>query len=268
LNALGNIRESVEKLHQYYGTERLDDAMNHVYSEMVQFDYINWLPILEVCVSQNYLPENLLQLSMNYFMWKGNMKASADFARVLKHWKNKGLNDIEETYNFTPLQNFYQEFAFEEEGDQMKKILQTNISNELFNYNTAVLYSGLKTLYYSGYFENILLLRVYYSLNLLYYTQIWEFGIRKLKDFTGFNPGIPQQWVNVYFTTTGDNPEDSELFHHILPRNPKEIERSKDIFLVLGFNRNTGKLIRMVLFRQRVDKNKATAIWRNEMMFN
>jgi len=182
--------------------------------------------------------------------------------------KNKGLNDIEETYNFTPLQNFYQEFAFEEEGDQMKKILQTNISNELFNYNTAVLYSGLKTLYYSGYFENILLLRVYYSLNLLYYTQIWEFGIRKLKDFTGFNPGIPQQWVNVYFTTTGDNPEDSELFHHILPRNPKEIERSKDIFLVLGFNRNTGKLIRMVLFRQRVDKNKATAIWRNEMMFN
>lgn len=268
MKVLGNIRGSIDKLHQYYGTDRLDDAMNHVYSEMVQFDYINWLPILEVCVSQNYLPENLLHLCMNYYMWKGNMKASADFARALKHWKNKGLNDMGNQHSFIPLDHIFQEFAFEEESDQMKKILSNSIENEVFNYNTSILYSGLKIMYYSGVLENIILLRVYYSLNLLYYTQIWEFGIRKLKDFSSFNSGIQQQWVNVYFTTTGDNPEDSDLFNHILPRNPGEIERSKDLFLVLGFHRDTGKLIRMVLFRQRVEKTKAIAIWRNEMMQN
>jgi len=268
LRVLGNIRESVEKLHQYYGTDRLEDAMNHVYSEMVQFDYINWLPILEVCVSQNYLPENILHICMNYFMWKGNMKASADFAKVLKYWKNKGLNDIDDHQDFLTLNELYREFAFEEEGDQMKKILQEDIKNEDFNHNTSFFYSGLKSLYYSGILESIILLRVYYSYNLLYYTQIWEFGIRKLKAFSSYNPGILQQWVNIYFATTGYNPEDEELFQHILPTHPGEIERRKDLFLVLGFHRETGRLIKMVLFRQRTDKNKATAIWRNEMLQN
>ena len=268
MKLLGNIRESIDKLHQYYGTDRLDDAMNHVYSEMVQFDYINWLPILEVCVSQNYLPENLLNICMNYFMWKGNMKASADFARVLKYWKNKSLNDFERQQHFIPLNNIYRDFAYEEEGDQMKKILQNSIENHVYNYNTSFFYSGLKLLYYSGILENIMLLRVYYSYNLLYYTQIWEFGIRKLKLFSSYNSGILQQWVNIYFTTTGDNPKDAELFQHILPTHPGEIERYKDIFLVLGFHGETGKLIRMVLFRQRTDKNKSTAIWRNEMLQN
>jgi hypothetical protein len=268
LKVLGNIRESIDKLHQYYGTERLDDAMNHVYAEMVQFDYINWLPILEVCVSQNYLPENVLQMCMNYYMWKGNMKVSADFARVLKYWKNKGLNDMEGQTGFIPLHDIYRQFAFEEEGDQMKKILRDNIENDVFNYNTSFFYSGLKSLYYSGILENIMLLRVYFSYNLLYYTQIWEFGIRKLKTFSSYNPGILQQWVNIYFTTTGDNPSDADLFQHILPTNPGLIERRKDIFLVAGFNRKSGKLIRMVLFRQRADKNKATAIWRNELLQN
>jgi hypothetical protein len=268
LNVIGNIRESVDKLHQYYGTERLDDAMNQVYSEMVQFDYINWLPILEVCVSQNYLPENLLHICMNYFMWKGNMKASADFARVLKYWKNKGLHDMNDQQDFIPLSEIYREFAFEEEGDQMKKILSDNIDNDIFNYNTSLFYSSLKTLYYSGILENIMLLRVYYSYNLLYYAQIWEFGIRKLKVFSSYNPGILQQWVNIYFSTIGDESTDEDLFSHILPSHPDVIERRKDVFLVLGFNRVTGKLSRIVLFRQRTDKNKVTAIWRNEMLQN
>jgi hypothetical protein len=268
LKVLGNIRESIDKLHQYYGTDRLDDAMNNVYSEMIQFEYINWLPILEVCISQKYLPENLLHLCMNYFMWKGNMKASADFARVLKYWKNKGLNDMDDEQNFIPLSSLYKEFAKEEEVDEKKKILHANIENEIFNYNTASFYTGIKLLYYSGLLENIMLLRVYYCYNLLYYTQIWEFGIRKLKTFSGYNPGILQQWVNIYFTTTGNNPNDDDLFRHILPTHPGDIERRKDIYLVLGFHHETGKLIRMVLFRQRTDKNKATAIWRNEMMMN
>ena len=268
MKVLGNIRESVDKLHQYYGTERLEDAMNHVYSEMVQFDYINWLPILEVCVSQNYLPENLLHIGMNYFMWKGNMKVSADFARLLKYWKNKGLNDIEDQQYFIPLNEIYREFSFEEDADQMKKILRDKIENDVFHYNSAFFYSGLKSLYYSGILENIMLLRVYYSYNLLNYTQIWEYGILKLKKFSAYNPGILQQWVNIYFATTGDNPGDEDLFHHILPSSPGEIERKKDLFLILGFHRVTGKLIRMVLFRQRSDKNKATAIWRNDMMQN
>jgi hypothetical protein len=268
LKVISNIRESVEKLHQYYGTEKLDDAMNHVYSEMVQFDYINWLPILEVCVSQKYLPENLLQICMNYFMWKGNMKASADFARVLKYWKNKGLNDINEIQDFVPLSQIYREFEFEEESDKEKKILSKSIDDDVFNYNTTLFYTGLKSLYYSDILENIMLLRVYYSINLIYYTQIWEFGIRKLKTFSGFNPGIPQQWINIYFTTTGENPGDEELFQHILPKNPGEIERIKDVFLVLGFNRETGKLIRMVLFRQRADKTRAIPIWRIDSIQN
>ena len=268
MKVISNIRESVEKLHQYYGTDRLDDAMNHVYSEMVQFDFINWLPILEVCVSKNYLPENLLQLCMNYFMWKGNMKASADFARVLKYWKNKGLNDSNSQNDFIPLRHIYREFAFEEEGDQMKIILRNSIENDIYNYNTSLVYSALKTLYYTGFLENILLLRIYYSYNLLYYTQLWEFGIRKLKKFSPFNSGIPQQWINIYFSTTDEDPQDKELFQHILPHNPGEIERVKDLFLVLAFNRKTGKLIRIVLFRQRADKTKATAVWRNEILLN
>lgn len=242
--------------------------MNHVYSEMVQFEYINWLPILEVCISQKYLPENLLHICMNYFMWKGNMKASADFARVIKYWKNKGLNDMEGPFDFMPLKNLYEEFALEEEDDKKKSILYSNIENEVFNSNTSFFYSGLKLLYYSGILENIMLLRIYYSYNLLYYTQIREFGIRKLKSFSSYNPGIVQQWVNIYFTTTADDPADSELFKHILPANPGNIERKKDIYLVLGFHHETGKLIRMVLFRQRSDRNKATAVWRNEMMQN
>ncbi|MCB9000102.1 MAG: hypothetical protein H6540_08575 [Bacteroidales bacterium] len=268
MKVLGNIKESVDKLHQYYGTERLEDAMNQVYSEMVQFDYINWLPILEVCVSQKYLPENLLNICMNYFMWKGNMKASAEFARVLKYWKNKGLNDMDEQHGFIPLNEIYREFELEEEGDQMKKILHNKIENDIFNYNTSFFYSGLKALYYSGFLENIMLLRVYFSYNLLYYTQIWEFGVRKLKSFSSYNPGILQQWVNIYFSTTGDNPADEELFRHILPGHPGEIERKKDIFLVLGFHRETGKLIRMVLFRQRSTHNKPFAVWRNQMLEN
>jgi len=268
LKVLGNIKESIDKLHQFYGTEKLEDAMNHVHAEMVQFDYINWLPILEVCVSKNYLPNNLLHIGMNYFMWKGDMKASADFARVLKYWKNKGLNDIEDNRDFLLLSEMYREFALEEEADQVKKILQNPLENDIFNHNTSFFYTGLKALYYSGILENIMLLRIYYSYNLLYYTQIWEFGIRKLKTFSGYNPGILQQWVNIYFSTIGDNPSDSDLFQHILPSNPGEIERRKDIFLVLGFHRQTGKLIRMVLFRQRADKNKFTAVWRNEMLQN
>lgn len=269
MNLLGNIRVSIDKLHQYYGTEKLDDAMNHVYAEMIRFDYINWLPILEVCVSQNYLPENLLQICMNYYMWKGNMKASADFAKVLKHWKNKGLNDIDEPQDFKSLYEFYREFEFEEEGDQMKRIIQhNNLDNEVFNYNTAYFYTGLKHLYYSGILENIMIIRVYYSYNLMYYTQIWEFGIRKLKSFNIYGTSILQQWVNVYVTSTGDDPDDSDLFLHTLPHHPGIIERGNDIFLLLAFHRNTGKLIRMVLFRQRIDQTNATAIWRNEMMEN
>ena len=46
MKVIGNIRGSVDKLHQYYGTYRLDDAMNHVYSEMVQFDYIRESSVL------------------------------------------------------------------------------------------------------------------------------------------------------------------------------------------------------------------------------
>lgn len=268
MNVLGNIRESVDKLHQYYGTDRLEDAMNQVYSEMVQFDYIHWLPILEVCVSQKYLPDNLLHICMNYFMWKGNMKASADFARVLKYWKNKGLNDIYDQQLFIPLNEIFREFEHEEEGDKRKRILRDKIENDIFNYNTSFFYSGIKCLYYSGEFENVMLLRVYYSYNLLYYTQTWEFGIRKMKTFSAYNPGILQQWVNIYFTTTGDNPADEELFRHILPAFPGDIERKKDIFLVLAFHRETGKMIRMVLFRQRADRHKATAIWRHEMLLN
>jgi hypothetical protein len=265
---LSNIRESIDKIHQYYGTYRLDDAMNHVYSEMIQFDYLNWLPILEVCISQKYLPENLLHMCMNYFMWKGNMKASADFARILKHWKNKGLNDLDDPKDFITLKNIYQEFASEEVEDQKKKILYANIENDVFNYNTSFFYTGLKLLYYSGTFENIMLLRIYYSYNLLYYTQIWEFGIRKLKSFSVYNPGILQQWINIYFTSTGDNPRDEDLFQHILPADPAGIERRKDIFMVLGFHCETGRLIRMVLFRKRSDSNKSTVIWRNEMLEN
>jgi len=268
LRVLGNIKDSVDKLHQYYGTDRLEDAMNHVYSEMVQFDYINWLPILEVCVSQNYLPENLLHICMNYFMWKGNMKASADFAKVIKYWKNKGLNDMDDAQDFLSLKDIYHEFASVEDGDQMKIILQQKIEINVFNHNTSFFYSGLKALYYAGILDNIMLLRVYYSHNVLLYNQIWEFGIRKLKSFSSYNPGILQQWVNVYFATTGENPGDEELFQHILPSHPGDIERRKDVFLVLGFQRSTGKLIRMILFRQRTDKNKSVSIWRNEMLQN
>ncbi len=268
MKVIGNIRESIDKLHQYYGTDRLDDAMHQVYSEMVQFDYINWLPILEVCVANNYLPENLLRICMNYFMWKGNMKASADFARVLKYWNNKGLNNLgDQPYNI-PLKEIYGEFAFEEEMDQMKRILRDTLDVDIYNHNTSFFYSGLKSLYYSGILENIMLLRVFYSYNLLYYTQIWEFGIRKLKTFSSYSPGILQQWLNIYFTTTGDDPGDADLFNHILPTKPKEVERRKDLFLVLGFHRENGKLIRMVLFRQRSDRNKATPIWRHEMLLN
>jgi hypothetical protein len=268
MKVIGTIKESVDKLHQYYGTERLEDAMNHVYTEMIQFDYINWLPILEVCVSKNYLPENLLHICLNYFMWKGNMKASADFARVLKYWKNKGLNEFEDQPDLIPLNDLYKEFEFEEERDQMKKIMLNRIEDEIFNDNTTRFYSCIKSIYYSGLIENIMLLRVYYSNNLLYYTQIWELGIRKLKTFTGYNEGILQQWINVYFTTTGSDPSDSELLEHILPEHPGNIERRKDLFLVAGFNRETGRLNRIILFRQRTDKDKPFPIWRESMILN
>jgi len=268
LKVLGNIRDSIDKLHQYYGSDSLNEAMHQVYSEIVQFDYSNWLPIFEVCVINNYLPENLLRICMNYFMWKGDMKASADFARVLKSWNNKGLDYLAVPSSNIPLNEVYREFALEEEADQMKRIMRDTLNNDIFNHNTSFFYSGLKSLYYSGNLENILLLRVYFSYNLLYYTQIWEFGIRKLKTFSSYSPGILQQWLNIYFTTIGDDPGDADLFNHILPTHPKEIERRKDLFLVLGFHRENGKLIRMVLFRQRSDRNKAIPIWRHEMLFN
>jgi hypothetical protein len=268
MKLVGNIRDSIEKIHQYYGTEYLDEAMNHVYAEMIQFDYINWLPVLEICVSKNYLPENLLQICMNYYMWKGNMKVSADFARVLKYWKNKGLNDLYDSNNFVPLNEIYNEFAGESELDRVKKFLNHNIETAVYEYNNSFFYSGLKTLYFSGVLNNILIIRIYYSCNLLNYHQTWEYGIRKLKSFSPNNDGITQQWINVYFSEMDDNSSDDELFKNILPCAPGLIERYKDYFIVLGFNGHSGKLTRMILYKQLSEKSKPSICWRLEMIQN
>ena len=262
------IGESIDKVHKYYGTDSLEDAMNHVHAEMVQFGHINWLPILEVCVSQNYLPDNILDICMNYYLWKGDLKISAEFARVLRFWKNKGLNEDWMRGKLIPLSDFAREFTVLEEEDAMRRVLTENIDGEIYQNNSAYLYSGLKTLYYTGYLDKIMLLRIFYSSSILNYKQMWEFGIRKLKNFTNYNPGIVQEWTNVYFSTVNENPTDEDLFTHILPINPFLIERKNDKFLVLGFNKINGSLIRMILFKQRGDRKLPAVVWRGEMMVN
>jgi hypothetical protein len=262
------LSESIDKVHKYYGTDNLADAMNHVHAEMLQFGNINWLPILEVSVSRNYLPENILDICMNYFLWKGDMKTSAEFARIIRFWRNKGLNEEWMRKQLIPLNDFIREFTTLEEEDKMRRVLSENIDKEICNNNTGYLYSGLKTLYYGGYLEKIMLLRIFYSDSILNYIQIWEFGIRKLKSFTPYNQDINQEWINVYFTAVGDNPSDDELFNHILPGNPSMIERRHDKFLVLGFNKMKGSINKMILFRQLSERKSPMIIWRNEMLVN
>jgi hypothetical protein len=268
MKVISTIGACINCVHKYYGTDNLEDAMNHVHSEIVQFGYIKWLPILEVCVTQKYLPDNILDICMNYFLWKGDMKSSAEFAKVLRFWRNKGLNDDGLKQKLLPFRELAREFTILEEKDKMRKVFTENIDPEIFQYNTSYLYSGLKSLYYNGFLEKIMLIRIYYSYNILYYTQIWEFGIRKLKFFTPYNPGINQEWINIYFSTTDSDTSDKGLFNHILPDNPARIERKRDLFLVLGFNKCDGSLIRMVLFKQRGDKQNPLVIWSNEMFVN
>lgn len=268
MKTITSIGASIEMVHRYYGTDNLENAMKHLHSEIVQFGYINWLPILEVCVTQNYLPDNILDICMNYFLWKGDLKSSAEFAKILRFWRNKGLNDDGLKHKLLPYSELAREFSLIEEQDKMRKVFNENIDKEIFNFNTAYLYSGLKSLYYYGYLEKIMLLRIYYSYNILSYTQIWEFGIRKLKSFTQYNPGINQEWMNIYFSTVEDEAKDPDLFKHILPENPFKIERRRDLFLILGFSKSMGKLIRMVLFRKRGDKQSPSVIWRHEMFVN
>lgn len=260
--------ESIDKVHKYYGTDSLEDAMRHIHSEMSQFGHINWLPILEVCVTQNYLPDNILDICMNYFLWKGDLKTSAEFARVIRFWRNKGLNDEWVRNRLVPLSEYAREFSALEEVDNMKKILTKTIDKEIFIYNTSYLYTGLKTLYYSGYLENIMLMRIFYSSSILFYSQMWEFGVRKLKYFTSYNSGIKQEWINVYFSTIDENSKDEDLYNHILPVNPSLVERRNDKFLILGFNRIKGNLIRMLLLKQYSDRKFPAIIWRNEMFVN
>jgi hypothetical protein len=268
MKVLGTIKDSVDKMHQYYGTERLEDAMNQIYSEMIQFDYINWLPILEVCVSKGYLPENILHICLNYYIWKGNMKASGDFARVIKYWNYKGLNEFEDSSDFLYIKELYKEFEFEEKNDLMKLSMIKRIPDEVFDTNTSFFYSSVKTLYYSGLIDDIVLLRVYFSYNLLYYNQIYELGIRKLKFFSVYTEGIAQQWLNVYFSTTGNEPSDEEIISNILPESPGNIERNKDLFLVTVFNRQSGRMIEMILYRQRNDKAWPNVVWKNNILVN
>jgi hypothetical protein len=74
--------------------------------------------------------------------------------------------------------------------------------------------------------------------------------------------------MNIYFSTVENETNDADLFDHILPDNPSKIERRRDLFLILGFNKNNGKLTRMILFKQRGEKQLPVAIWRNEMFVN
>lgn len=259
---------SIDLIHKHYGTDNLEDAMKHVHSEIVQFGYINWLPILEVCVTKNYLPDNILDICMNYFLWKGDLRSSAEFAKVLRFWRNKGLNEDGLKQKLLPFSELAREFTILEDKDKMKKVFTENINQDIFQTNSFYLYSGLKSLYYNGYLDKIMLLRIFYSCHILYYRQIWEFGIRKLKFFTPYNPGITQEWINIYFSTVDQDPADEALFNHILPDYPSRIERKRDLFLVLGFNRSNGCLIRMILFKQRGETQKPSVIWRNEMLVN
>jgi hypothetical protein len=268
MKVITDIGRSINSVHKYYGTDTLEDAMKHVLSEIVQFGYIKWLPILEVCVTQKYLPDNILDICMNYFLWKGDMKSSAEFAKVLRFWRNKGLNDDGLKPKLLPYSELAREFSILDEEDKMRKVFSENIDQEIFQYNSSFLYSCLKSLYYNGYLEKIMLLRIFYSCNILYYTQIWEFGIRKLKFFTCYNHGINQEWMNIYFSTVDKDSSDKALFDHILPDHPSRIERKHDLFLVLGFNKSSGCMIRMLLFKQRGDKQNPTVIWRNEMFVN
>jgi len=241
----------------------------HVYHEMIQFDYLNWLPILEVNVNKGYFPENLLDICMNYFIWKGDLKASAEFARLLNHWNNKGVNEeIDERKNHLLLSELSIEFSRLEEEDFMKQVFHNNIKQDIFRSNTSVFYSALKTLYYSGMLSNIMLLRVFYASNVLYYSQIWEFGIRKLKSFTPYNPGILQEWLNVYFAAVDDDPDNNDLLKNILPVNPTDVERKRDLFMIVAFNRKTGKILRINLFKHRGDNKKPIVIWSLDMMVN
>lgn len=160
MKAITSIRASIEQIHRYYGTDSLENAMKHVHSEIVQFGYINWLPILEVCVTQNYLPDNILDICMNYFLWKGDMKSSAEFAKILRFWRNKGLNDDGFKHKLLPYSELIHEFSILEEQDKMRQVFTENISQEIFDFNTAYLYSGLKSLYYNGYLGKIMLLRI------------------------------------------------------------------------------------------------------------
>jgi len=242
--------------------------MNSVYAEIVHFEFVNWLPILEVCVMQNYLPDNILDISMNYFLWKGDMKKSAELARVLRFWKNKGLNDEGIQRKFIPLKDLVREFTLIEDGDKMRTVFTKSINEQIFNYNSSYFYSGLKSLYYNGYLEKIILLRIYYSRSLLDYKQIWELGIRKLKNFTPYNPGIYQEWINVYFAAVNKNCSDRDLFTHIVPVNPSLIERRRDLFLVIGFNQTNGCIQNMILFKQRAESKLPLVIWRNEILVN
>jgi hypothetical protein len=268
MKVVTSIGTSIDQVHRYYGTDCLEDAMKHIHSEIVQYGFICWLPILEVCVSQNYLPENILDICMNYFLWKGDMKSSAEFAKALRFWRNKGLNADGLNQKLLSFSELVHEFSILEEEDRMKKIFTENIDHEIFHKNNSVLYSGLKSLYYNGYLEKIMLLRIYYSSNILEYKQIWEFGIRKLKFFTPYNPGIRQEWLNIYFSTVENDPSDQSLFDHILPDFPGRVERKQDLFLVLGFNKSSGSLIRMILFKQRGDRQIPLKIWRSEMFAN
>lgn len=268
MSTITSISFAIDKIYRHYGTESLEEAMNSIYAEIVHFEHINWLPILEVCVMQNYLPDNILDISMNYFLWKGDMKKSAELARLLRLWRNKGLNDLILQKKLLPLKDLILEFSIIEERDKMRTIFTRSVDKETFNYNSSYLYAGLKSLYYSGILQNIMLLRIYYCNNILKYRQIWEFGIRKLKNFTRYNPGITQEWINVYFSVAGNNFTDENLLINILPVNPNFIERKRDLFLVIGFNNFNGRIRSMVLFRNNGDNKSPSIIWKDKMLIN
>jgi len=223
---------------------------------------------LEACVTQNYLPFDILDICMNYFLWKGDLKRSAEFARMLRFWKNRGLNDELVPKKSFPFSFYVKEFEALEATDDMYIVLKNSVEKEIIHNNTHYLFTSIKSLYYKGYLKNILLIRIFYSSNLLIYNQIWEFGIRRLKDFTAFNPGIKQEWINVYFSTIDDYEIDEDLFNNILPVDPSVIERRNDKFMILGFHKDSCRLLKIVLFRQRGDRKFPLTIWRNDMLVN
>ncbi len=263
-----SLGECIEKVHKYYGTETLEDAMTHVHLEVLQFGSLSWLPILELCVIQNYLPDNILDICMNYFLWKGDMKKSAEFARILRFWKHKGFKNEGIQKKLFPLSELIREFQLIEEEDKNRIVFTNPLDRRIYNYNSSFIYTGLKSLYYNGYLEKIMLLRMYYSRFLLTYNPIWEFGIRKLKRFTPYNPGIKQEWINIYFSIVDSDSNDEDLFKNILPDTPFSIERKLDLFLVFAFNKVDGKIQHMILFKHYGDKRMPAVIWRNQLFVN